>query len=284
MRDHAEVVQHVLGGHRARRGCGRGPSPRRPAGRLEVVDRDDHVEVLGHRVPAEREGRVGRGADDVGHARHRQHVGYVAAAAALDVEGVDGAAVEHPQGVLTDRHSFSPSVCRATWTSCSSATRSAVSSARACAPMSSWTLNPHAPPSASASTSGAGSRGRARPRKPMLTGQASKAANAPRSAQGELTPDAPDRAELLADDRGDAGGERGLHDARGQQVDVGVDGAGGGDQPLAGDDRGAGADDHVDAVERVGVPGPPERADPALADADGHLADAQHRVDARRRC
>lgn len=78
----------------------------------------------------------------------------------------------------TERHSLRPSLCRATCTSYSSATRSAVSSARVCAPMSSCTLNPHAPPSASASTSGAGCEEEPRARKPMLTGQASKAAKA----------------------------------------------------------------------------------------------------------
>ncbi len=74
----------------------------------------------------------------------------------------------------TDRHSFSPSLCRATWTSCSSATRSAVSSARVWAPMSSCTSKPLAPPSARASMSGAAWEDEPRPRKPMLTGQASK--------------------------------------------------------------------------------------------------------------
>lgn len=88
----------------------------------------------------------------------------------------------------TDRHSFNPSLCRATWTSCSSATRRAVSSARVWAPMSSCTLKPEAPPSASASTRGAADDDEPRPRKPMLTGQASNALKACRSAQGELTP------------------------------------------------------------------------------------------------
>ncbi|GAA3082210.1 hypothetical protein GCM10020254_28260 [Streptomyces goshikiensis] len=62
-------------------------------------------------------------------------------------------------------------------------------------------------------------------------------------------------------------------------MDVGVHGAGGGDQPLAGDDRGAGADDDVHPVEGVGVPGPADRVDAALADADGDLADAEDGVD-----
>ena len=98
--DRAQVVQHVLGAHRP------GPDPvaghRGVAGQvgLEVVDGDDHPVVLGDRVPAERQGGVGGGADDVRHARHLQHVRYVPAAAALDVEGVDGAPVEHAQGVL----------------------------------------------------------------------------------------------------------------------------------------------------------------------------------------
>jgi hypothetical protein len=96
---------------------------------------------------------------------------------------------------------------------------------------------------------------------------------------GRVDADAPHRPELLADDRGHAGGERGLHDARRQQVDVGVDGSRGGDEPLAGHDRRSGADDDVDPVEGVGVPGPPDRADPSLPDADRHLPDAQHGVD-----
>ena len=64
----------------------------------------------------------------------------------------------------------------ATWTSCSSATRSAVSRARACAPVSSCTLKPQTPPRTSASSSGPGREELPRPSQPTLTGQASKAA------------------------------------------------------------------------------------------------------------
>ena len=88
----------------------------------------------------------------------------------------------------TFRHSFSPSVCNATCTSCASATVSAVSSARVCAPMSSCTLKPQAPPSTSASTSGSATEDEPRARNPMLTGHWSKLLNAWRSAHGELTP------------------------------------------------------------------------------------------------
>ena len=125
---------------------------------------------------------------------------------------------------------------------------SAVSSAARCAPRSSCTLKPHAPPAASASSSGSGREDEPRARKPTLTGHASNAANAVRSAPGRVDAHAPDRAELLADHRRHAGGQRRLQDARGQQVHVGVDRARRGDQPLAGDDRRAGADHHVDAV------------------------------------
>ena len=58
-----------------------------------------------------------------------------------------------------------------------------------------------------------------------------------------------------------------------------VDRPGRGDQPLAGDDRGAGAHDHIDVVHHVGVAGPPDPADPTVADADRDLADLSGGVD-----
>ena len=108
----------------------------------------------------------------------------------------------------------------------------------------------------------------------MLTGQASNALNACRSAHGELTPTpqtGPNSWPMIVvtPDASEASMIRGR-----QQVHVGVDRAGGGDQALAGHDRGAGADDDVDPVEGVRVAGPPDRVDPALADADRRLADA----------
>ena len=102
----------------------------------------------------------------------------------------------------------------------------------------------------------------------MLTGQASKALNACRSAHGELTPTpqtGPNSWPMIVvtPEASEASMMRGR-----EQVDVGVDGAGGGDEALAGDDRRAGADHDVDPVEGVGVAGPADRVDPALADAD----------------
>ena len=125
-----------------------------------------------------------------------------------------------------------------------------------CAPMSSCTLNPHAPPSTSASIERCLVGRRAAAQEADVDRPLVEAVERVPQRPRRVDADAPDRAELLADDRGDAGGERCLHDPRRQQVHVGVDGAGRGDQALAGDDRRAGADDHVDVVHHVGVAGP----------------------------
>ena len=71
-------------------------------------------------------------------------------------------------------------------------------------------------------------------------------------------------------------GERGLHELRADEVDVAVDAAGRGDQVLAGDDLGAGADDQlrIDARLDQRVAGLADADDPAAADADVALDDA----------
>ena len=77
-------------------------------------------------------------------------------------------------------------------------------------------------------------------------------------------------------ERGQAGGQR-LVDLRGrEQVDVGVEAAGGEDLALAGDHVGAGADDQsrVDPVGDVGVAAAPDPDDPAGPDADVGADDA----------
>ena len=179
----------------------------------------------------------------------------------------------------TDRHSFSPSLCRATWTSCSSATRSAVSRARVWAPMSSCTLKPQAPPSASASTSGAASEDEPRPRKPMLTGQASKALKAWRSAQGELTPTpqtGPNSWPMIVvtPEASEASMMRG--DSRWTWVSTAPAVA----ISPSPETIEVPVPTTTSTPSRVsGLPARPIDADPALADADGHLADALHRVD-----
>ena len=63
--DDAEVVQHVLGAHRPGADPVAGHGGVAGQVGLQVVDGDDHAVVLGDRVPAEGQGRVGGGADDV---------------------------------------------------------------------------------------------------------------------------------------------------------------------------------------------------------------------------
>ena len=78
------------------------------------------------------------------------------------------------------------------------------------------------------------------------------------------------RAGAAADDRGDPAAERLLEDLGADEVDVAVDGAGGEDAPVAGDDLGGRADDQrrVDPVHGVGVAGLAQPDDAPVADAD----------------
>ena len=77
-----------------------------------------------------------------------------------------------------------------------------------------------------------------------------------------------------AEHGGDAGHQRVLHLLRADEVDVRVDAAGGGDQPLARDDFGAGADDQRHARLHVRVAGLADAGDAPVADADVGLDDA----------
>ena len=100
--DHAEVVQHALGGHRRRRARVARGSRRSPLhdARVEHVHGRDHRAVLGLGAGAERQGRVGRRGEHALAAGEREQVGRVAAAAALDVERVDRAPAERRERVL----------------------------------------------------------------------------------------------------------------------------------------------------------------------------------------
>ena len=98
--DRAELVERPLGGH------GRHVDPLaderevlRDAERRPVVE-DDHRHLLGGRIDAPRHRRRRRRADDVGLADEPDGVRHVPAAAALDVVGVDGPAVDRGDRVL----------------------------------------------------------------------------------------------------------------------------------------------------------------------------------------
>ena len=82
------------------------------------------------------------------------------------------------------------------------------------------------------------------------------------------------RAGAAAEQGGEAGGQRLVQDLRADEVDVGVDPAGGDDPAFAGDGLGAGADDDVDAGLGLGVAGLADGGDPAVLEADVGLDDA----------
>ena len=73
--------------------------------RVEVMADHQHVEMLVDRVARERPRRVGRGRQHVRQARDLDDVGRMAAAGALGVEGVDGAALERLDRVLDEARS-----------------------------------------------------------------------------------------------------------------------------------------------------------------------------------
>ena len=70
--------------------------------RVEVMAHHQHVEMLVERVHREGPRRIGRGRQHVRQARDLDDVGRMAAAGALGVEGVDGAALERGDGVLDE--------------------------------------------------------------------------------------------------------------------------------------------------------------------------------------
>lgn len=84
------------------------------------------------------------------------------------------------------------------------------------------------------------------------------------------------RSRTTADQCRDTGRQRLVGDLRADEVDVGVDGTGGDDPPVARDDLRLGADDQVgvDPVHGVGVAGLADSGDPAVTDADVGLDDA----------
>ena len=101
-RDRAEVVQHVLGGDGLRADARLREGHVLRHRRIQVVADHDHVEVLVEGVDRVGVGRIGRRGQAVHLPGHRDDVGRVAAAGALGVVHVDGAAVDRRQRVLQE--------------------------------------------------------------------------------------------------------------------------------------------------------------------------------------
>ena len=116
------------------------------------------------------------------------------------------------------------------------------------------------------------------PKKPRLIGKPSAACSmrreVPRPRRAGGRGGAGRRAGAAAEHRRDAAVERFLDLLRADEVDMGVDAAGGDDAALAGDDLGARADHDVDAGLDVGVAGLADAGDAAVPDADIGLDDA----------
>ena len=245
--------------------------------RIEMVAHHQHVEMLVDGVAGERPRRIGRGRQHVLQARHLDDVGRVAAAGAFGVEGVDGAALEGLDGVLdeaglvervgVDHHLHVVVV---------GDRQAAVDRRRRGAPVL-----------VQLERTGAGLDHflqRRRARGIALAGEAEidregvggldHAADMerPRRAGGGIG--AGRRTGAAAEHGGDAGHQRLVDLLRADEMDVGVEAAGGEDFSFAGDDLGAGADDDGDAGLDVGIAGFADGRDAAVLDADVGFDDA----------
>ncbi len=173
--------------------------------------------------------------------------------------------------------SFSVSVWIITCTSYLSATDRQQSIAAGVVPQSSCSLSAQAP-ALTISSSAAGPRGIALAGKAEIDrkriGRLDHAAEMPRPRRAGGGIGAGRRPGAAAEHRGDAGHQRLVDLLRADEMDVGVEAAGGEDFSLAGDDLGAGADDDGDAGLDVGIAGLADGGDAAVLEADVGLDDA----------
>ena len=245
--------------------------------RIEMVAHHQHVEMLVDGVAGERPGRIGRGRQHVLQARNLDDIGRVAAAGAFGVERMNGAALERLDGVLDEAalvqrvgvdHHLHVVFLRHR--------QAAVDRRRRGAPVL-----------VQLERTGAGLDHflqRRRARGIALAGKTEidrkrirrldHAAEMPGPGRAGGGVGAGRRAGAAAEHRGDAGHQRLVDLLRADEMDVGVEAAGGEDFSLAGDDLGAGADDDGDAGLDVGIAGLADGGDAAVLDADVGLHDA----------
>jgi len=95
-------VENILGGDGLAADAALGEGDILDDVRIEMVAHHQHVQMLVERVHRVGPRRVGRGRQHVGLAADADDVGRVAAAGALGMEGVDGAALERRDRVLDE--------------------------------------------------------------------------------------------------------------------------------------------------------------------------------------
>ncbi len=221
--------------------------------------------------------RIGRGRQHVLQPRHLDDVGRVPAAGAFGVEGVDGAALERLDGVL-DKAEFVErvGVDHHLDVVVVGDREAAVDRGRRRAPVL-----------VQLERAGAGFDHffeRRRPRRVALAGKAEidrkivgrldHARNVPRPGRAGGGERAVRRAGAAAEHRGDAGHQRLVDLLRADEMDVGVEAAGGEDFAFAGDHLGAGPDDDGDAGLDVRIAGLADGVDVAVLEADIGFDDA----------
>ena len=278
--DHGEgahVVQDVLGGDGFAADAGFGEGDVLGDGGVEVVADHEHVEVFVEGVGGVGAGGVGAAGEDVGEAGDLDDVGGVAAAGAFGVEGVDGAALEGGDGVL-DEAAFVEGVGVD-----HDLDVEAVGDAEGAADGGGG----GAPVLVELEAGGTGAEhlfeglglgGVALAGEGEVDGEAlgglEHAGEVPWAGGAGGGGGAGCRACAAADEGGEAGGEGFLDLLGADEVDVGVDAAGGEDLAFAGDDFGAGADDDGNAGLDVGVAGLADGVDAAAEEGDVGFDDA----------
>ena len=177
----------------------------------------------------------------------------------------------------TKPDSLSVSVWIMTCTSMSSATFRQQSIAAGVVPQSSCSFSAAAPPR-TISSSAAGSEALPLPAKARFIGSESAALDHAGEVPGAGGAGGGERAVggagAAAEHRRDPRHQRVVDLLGADEVDVGVEGAGGEDAPLARDRLGAGADDDVDAGLGVGIAGLADLGDAPVAEPDVGLVDA----------